>query len=46
MWPTEQFEFETPGLDAELARPAHKLDVKLQSLCESGFSLFALRMLA
>jgi len=24
----------------------HKLDVKLQSLCESGFSLFAVRMLA
>jgi len=23
----------------------HKLDVKLQSLCASGFSLFAVRML-
>jgi len=31
---------------AELAGHAHKLDVKLQSLCGSGFSLFAVRMLA
>jgi len=34
------------SIDAELAGHAHKLDVKLQSLCGSGFSLFAVRMLA
>jgi len=34
------------SVDAELARHAHKLDVKLQSLCGNGFSLFAVRMLA
>ena len=33
------------SIDAELAVQAHKLDVKLQSLCGSGFSLFAVRML-
>jgi len=33
-------------IDAELAGHAHKLDVKLQSLCGSGFSLFAVRMFA
>jgi len=33
-------------IDAELAEHVHKLDVKLQSLCGSGFSLFALRVLA
>jgi len=33
-------------IDAELAEHVHKLDVKLQSLCESGFSLFAVRILA
>jgi len=33
-------------IDAELVGHAHKLDVKLQSLCGSGFSLFAVRMLA
>jgi len=32
--------------DAELATHAHKLDMKLQSLCRNGFSLFAVRMLA
>jgi len=32
--------------DAELAGHAHKLDVKLRSLCGGGFSLFAVRMLA
>jgi len=32
--------------DAELVGHAHKLDMKLQSLCGNGFSLFALRMLA
>jgi len=31
---------------AELAGHIQKLDVKLQSLCGSGFSLFAVRMLA
>ena len=34
------------SIDAELAGHAHKLDVKLQSVCGSGFSLFAVRMLA
>ena len=34
------------SIDAELVEHALKLDVKLQSLCGSGFSLFALRMLA
>jgi len=33
-------------IDAELAGHLHKLDVKLQSLCGSGFSLFAVRILA
>jgi len=33
-------------IDAELAGHVQKLDVKLQSLCGSGFSLFALRVLA
>jgi len=33
-------------IDTELARHAHKLDVKLQSWCGSVFSLLALRMLA
>jgi len=32
-------------IDAELAGHVHKLDVKLQ-LCRSGFSLFAVHMLA
>jgi len=32
-------------IDVELARHVHKLDVKLQNLCGSGFSLFAVRML-
>jgi len=32
-------------IDAELAAHVHKLDVKLQSLCGSGFSLFAVRTL-
>jgi len=31
---------------AELTGHAHKLDVKLLSLCGSGFSLFAVRVLA
>jgi len=34
------------SVDAEIAGHAHKLDVKLQSLFGSGFSLFAVRMLA
>ena len=33
-------------IDAELAGYAHKLDVKLQSLCGSCISLFAVRVLA
>jgi len=33
------------SVDAELAGHVDKLDVKLQSLCASGFSLFAVRML-
>jgi len=32
--------------DAELTGRVLKLDVKLQSLCGSGFSLFVVRMLA
>jgi len=31
-------------IDAELAGYEHKLDVKLQSLCGSGFILFAVRV--
>jgi len=34
------------NIDAELAGHIHKLDVKLQSLCGSGFSRFPLRVLA
>jgi len=33
-------------IDAELPGHANKLGVKLQSLCGSGFSLFAVRVLA
>jgi len=33
-------------IDAELVGNVHKLDVKQQSLCGSGFSLFAVRLLA
>ena len=33
-------------IDVELAGHVHKLDVKLQSLCGSDFSLFAARILA
>ena len=32
-------------IDAELAGPAHSLDIKLQKFCESGYSLFAVHML-
>jgi len=35
-----------PAIDAELAGHADQLDVKLQSLCGNGFSLFAVRILA
>jgi len=35
-----------PTIDAELAGHADKLDMKLQSLCGNGFSLFAVRILA
>jgi len=34
------------SIDAELAGHAHKVDMKLQSLCGNGFSPFAVRMLA
>jgi len=33
-------------IDAELAGHVHKLDVKLQSMCGSGFSLFPVHILA
>ena len=33
-------------IDTELAGHVHKLDVKLQILCGSSFSLFAVRILA
>jgi len=33
-------------IDAELAGHVHKLDGKLQNLCGSSFSLFAVRILA
>jgi len=33
-------------IDAEVAGHVHKLDVKLQSLCGSGISRFAVRVLA
>ena len=35
-----------PAIDAELAGHADILDMKLQSLCGNGFSLFAVRILA
>jgi len=35
-----------PAIDAELVWQADKLDVKLQSLCGNGFSLFAVCILA
>jgi len=34
------------SIHAELVGHAHKLDMKLQSLCGNGLSLFAVRMLA
>jgi len=34
------------SIDAEIAGHAHKLEVKLQRLCGSGFSLSAVCMLA
>jgi len=34
------------SIDAELTGHAHKLDVKLKSLCGSVFSIYAVRMLA
>ena len=33
-------------MHAELAEHTHKYDVKLQNLCGSGFSLFAVHMFA
>jgi len=35
-----------PTIDAEIAGHADKLDMKLQSLCGNGFSLFVVRFLA
>jgi len=35
-----------PVIVAELAGRADRLDMKLQSLCGNGFSLFAVRILA
>jgi len=35
-----------PAKDAEVAGYADKLDMKLQSLCGNGFSLFAVCILA
>jgi len=43
---TKRYVEKIHSIDAELAGHVHKLDVKLQSLCGSGFSLFAVRMLA
>ena len=34
------------SVDAELVGHAHKIDMKLQSLCGNGFPLFAVDMLA
>jgi len=34
------------SIAVELVRHAHKLDMKLRSLCGNGFSLFAVSMLA
>jgi len=43
---TEPYVEKTHSIDAELAGYAHKLDMKLQRLCGSGFSLFAMYMLS
>jgi len=43
---TKPYVEETRYIDAELAGHVHKLDVKQQSWCGSGISLFAVRILA
>jgi len=43
---TKRYTEKIHSIDAELAGHVHKLDLKLRSLCASGFSLFAARMLA
>jgi len=43
---TKSYIEKTQSIDAELAGYAHKLDMKLQNLCRSGFSMFAVHMLA
>jgi len=43
---TQSYVAKMHSIAAELVRHAHKLDMKLQSLCENGFSLFAVSMLA
>jgi len=43
---TKSYAEKIHSIDAELVEHAHKLDMKLHSLCGNGFSLFALRMLA
>jgi len=42
---TESYVEKIHSVDAELAGHVHKLDVKQQRLCWSGFSLFAACML-
>jgi len=43
---TKSYVAKMNSIAAELVRHAHKLDMKLQSLCGNGFSLFAVSMLA
>jgi len=43
---TQLYVEKIPCVDAELAVHAHNLDMKLRNFCGSGFSLFAVRMLA
>jgi len=43
---TKPYIEEIHHIDAELAGHLYKLDVKLQSFCGVGFSLFAVRILA
>jgi len=43
---TKSYVAKMHSIAAELVRHAHKLDMKLQSLCGNGFSLFAVSMLA
>jgi len=43
---TKRYVEKIHSVDTELARHAHKLDVKLQRLCGSGLFLFVVRMFA